>query len=93
MGRINSPTDSASNNNPFYPYTNARPSSRHPSGVNSLFCDGHTRFLSQEMDYQVYCQIMSSDGPEVKPSGAMMAPNTAVWTLLRNAPVNDAQIQ
>lgn len=93
LGRINSPTDSAENNNPYYPYTNARPSSRHPSGVNALFCDGHTRFLSQEIDYRVYCQLMSSDGPEIKPPGAMMAPNTTVWTMLRTAPLSEAQMQ
>jgi prepilin-type processing-associated H-X9-DG protein len=93
LGRINSPSDSAANGNPYYPYTNARPSSRHPSGVNALFCDGHTRFLSQEIDYLVYCQLMSSDGPGVRPPGAMMAPNTTTWLLLRTAPVNDSQIQ
>lgn len=92
LGRINSPSDLPANNNPYYPYTNARPSSRHPGGVTTLFCDGHVRFLSQEIDYLTYCLLMSSDGPGVQPPGAMMAPNTAVWTSLRTAAVNESQI-
>ena len=93
LGRINSPSDLAANGNPYYPYTNARPSSRHPSGVNSLFCDGHSRFLSQDIDYLVYCLLMTSDGPQVQPPGAMMPPNTATWTMLRNSPIDESQVQ
>ena len=93
FGRINSPSDSAANSNPYYPYTNARPSSRHPSGVNALFCDGHSRFVSQEIDYLVYCLLMTSDGPQIQPPGAMMPPNTATWTMLRNSPIDESQLQ
>ena len=37
----------------------ARPSSAHPGGVNAFFCDNHYRFLSEEMDYHVYTQLMT----------------------------------
>lgn len=40
----------------------ARPSSFHPGGVVAAFCDGHTQFLSDEMDYLVYCLLMTPDG-------------------------------
>jgi len=36
----------------------ARPSSRHSNGVNVAFCDGHTQFLREEIDYRVYQQLM-----------------------------------
>ncbi|HUY91262.1 MAG TPA: DUF1559 domain-containing protein [Pirellulales bacterium] len=42
-------------------YTMA-PASNHPSGVNVAFCDSHIRFLSQEIDYTVFCQLMSPNG-------------------------------
>lgn len=38
----------------------ARPSANHPGGVNAAFCDGHMQFLSSELDYQVYTQLMTS---------------------------------
>lgn len=44
------------------PYWFARPSSNHPTGVNAAFCDGHTRFLSQDIDYAVFCMLMTPWG-------------------------------
>ena len=92
FGRINSPADSPANNNANYPYTNARPSSNHPGGVNMLYCDGHGRYMSQDVDYRVYCLLMSSWGQQVMPSGAMMAPSTAVWNYLRTAVVDESTL-
>jgi len=38
------------------------PSSRHRGGgVNVVFCDGHTRFLSEKIDSWVYCQMLTSN--------------------------------
>jgi len=38
------------------------PSSRHRGGgVNTVFCDGHTRFLSEKIDSWVYCQMLTSN--------------------------------
>jgi prepilin-type N-terminal cleavage/methylation domain-containing protein/prepilin-type processing-associated H-X9-DG protein len=49
--------------NPEVPDFNyARPSSRHPGGANATFADGHQMFLRQDMDYEVYRQIMTPDG-------------------------------
>lgn len=90
-GKINSPAD-MSGSGPNYSYTNARPSSQHPGGVNMLFCDGHSRFVSQEIDYQVYCLLMSSYGQQVMPPGAMSTPNTPIWNYLRNAVVSEDAI-
>jgi prepilin-type N-terminal cleavage/methylation domain-containing protein/prepilin-type processing-associated H-X9-DG protein len=36
-----------------------RPSSRHPGGVNAVFCDVHARFLAEQIDYLVYQHLMT----------------------------------
>ncbi len=46
----------ATNNN------RARPSSFHPGGVNVVFCDSSTRFLREDIDYNVYRSLMTSSG-------------------------------
>jgi prepilin-type N-terminal cleavage/methylation domain-containing protein/prepilin-type processing-associated H-X9-DG protein len=40
----------------------ARPASRHPGGVMTTFCDGHTQFLSDSTDIGVYRHIMTPYG-------------------------------
>jgi|694.fasta_scaffold26126_4 prepilin-type N-terminal cleavage/methylation domain-containing protein/prepilin-type processing-associated H-X9-DG protein len=37
------------------------PSSRHPGGTGAVFCDGHTRFLSEKIEPWVYCQMLTSN--------------------------------
>jgi prepilin-type N-terminal cleavage/methylation domain-containing protein/prepilin-type processing-associated H-X9-DG protein len=37
----------------------ARPSSNHPGGVNAMFCDNHLSFISEEIPYRVYTQLMT----------------------------------
>jgi len=38
------------------------PSSNHGGGVVTVFCDGHTKFISDTLDYVTYVQLMSMDG-------------------------------
>jgi len=38
----------------------ARPSSRHPGGVLMTFCDGHTQFVAETIDYDTYRHIMTT---------------------------------
>jgi prepilin-type N-terminal cleavage/methylation domain-containing protein len=38
-----------------------RPSSNHPGGVVTTFCDGHQQFLSEQIDYLTYEQLMTPD--------------------------------
>ncbi|MEQ8791357.1 MAG: DUF1559 domain-containing protein [Pirellulaceae bacterium] len=40
----------------------ARPSSYHTYGVNMVFADGHVRFISQGINYNVYRQLMTPNG-------------------------------
>jgi prepilin-type N-terminal cleavage/methylation domain-containing protein/prepilin-type processing-associated H-X9-DG protein len=55
-------------------YANARPSSRHPGGFVVTFCDGHTRFLSESIGYDVYNRIMTPNGLEVKNASGTLEP-------------------
>ena len=50
-------------------YTAARPSSFHPGGVVAVFCDGGSEFISEEIDYLVYCQLMTPRGEQSGPAG------------------------
>lgn len=42
-------------------YRFARPASHHDGGVNVMYCDGHGSFLDDEIDYAVFCRLMSPD--------------------------------
>ncbi len=37
------------------------PSSNHPGGANVVFADGHTAFLQESVQPNVYCQLMTSN--------------------------------
>ncbi len=49
--------------------TFARPRSNHPSGFMVVFCDGHTKFVSESVSYGTYAQLMSSHGKKYRPAG------------------------
>ena len=61
----------------------ARPSAYHPGGVNATFCDGHTQWLRQDINYNVYVQLMTPRHDEIIP--AMSIP--PAW---RNYVLSDA---
>jgi prepilin-type N-terminal cleavage/methylation domain-containing protein/prepilin-type processing-associated H-X9-DG protein len=44
------------------PYQAAAPTSNHPGIVNVLFADGHARHVRKDMDYLVYCALMTPHG-------------------------------
>jgi prepilin-type processing-associated H-X9-DG protein len=39
-----------------------RPSSWHPGGFNVAYCDGRIVFMSDDIDYQLYARLMTSNG-------------------------------
>ena len=47
----------------------ARPSSNHSNGFNVCMADGSTRFISESVDYQIYCLLMSSSGRKCRDPG------------------------
>jgi prepilin-type processing-associated H-X9-DG protein len=40
---------------------NERPGSLHPGGAMAAFCDGHTKFIGDELANHVFIQLMTSD--------------------------------
>ena len=48
-----------------------RPSSFHPGGVVVTYADAHSSFLSADVDYLVYCQIMSPRGKYTLAAGIL----------------------
>jgi prepilin-type N-terminal cleavage/methylation domain-containing protein/prepilin-type processing-associated H-X9-DG protein len=44
----------------------AYPSSRHPGGVNTSFCDGHVEFMRETVEPLVYGQLMTSNSKRSK---------------------------
>jgi prepilin-type N-terminal cleavage/methylation domain-containing protein len=92
-GTINAPRDATNAGNPAS-MNNARPSSNHPGVVVVVFCDGHSRTLRSEIDYGVYCLLMSPNGREVAPAGGTWAgassPNNQAY--LQTSPLNDREL-
>ncbi len=73
-------------------YQYARPSSRHPQGVNVLFCDGHSRFLSQDVEYGIFCLLMTPNGQNCNTPGnaALVTPSSSNnYFYLRTTPMKD----
>jgi prepilin-type processing-associated H-X9-DG protein len=48
----------------------ARPASLHERGVNVVYCDGHTRFIEERLDFRIYAAQMTPHGPEAKWPGS-----------------------
>lgn len=47
------------------------PSSNHPGGVCAAFCDGSTKFVSEDIDLLVYKRIITPAGTRLNASGVM----------------------
>lgn len=59
---------------------NGRPSSNHPGGFIATMCDGHSQFISEDIEYRVYCLLMTPDGANAKyPNGGAMVGYPMTW--------------
>ena len=67
--KINAPVATPDATNYYFYFVH--PASNHPGGVNVSFCDGHARFLSQEIDYFVYCLLMTPHGAQCNTPGTI----------------------
>ncbi len=81
---------------------NGRPSSTHPGGFLVTMCDGHSQFMSEDIEYRIYCLLMAPDSAGAKyPYGANPPvavsypgyPNTGWYVGGVLIPINDADIQ
>ncbi|HEV3343453.1 MAG TPA: DUF1559 domain-containing protein [Pirellulales bacterium] len=87
--RINGPPDAL-------PINRARPSSNHSGFVNVAFCDGHTRSISQDIDYGVWCLLMTPDGRHCNDPGKVELERESSqnnYHFLRYTDVDDSKVQ
>jgi type II secretory pathway pseudopilin PulG len=99
----NAPTSQVLNKNPGLSptsdYDNGRPSSNHPGGFLATMCDGSTRFISEDMEWRVYCLLMAPDSQNVQDpnSSSVLYPTFYYPNLWLNAagliPFTDADLQ
>jgi prepilin-type N-terminal cleavage/methylation domain-containing protein len=60
---------------------NGRPSSSHPGGFIVTMCDGSSKFLSEDIEYRVYCLVMAPDSQNAVATVYTAAPvYPATWT-------------
>ena len=61
-----------------YDITYARPSSYHPGGAVFVYCDGHTQFINDSIDYFILTVLMSPNGDATRQavSGFSICPVT-----------------
>jgi prepilin-type N-terminal cleavage/methylation domain-containing protein/prepilin-type processing-associated H-X9-DG protein len=75
---------------PTSPY--ARPSSNHPGGAVVTYCDGHTSFIADSINYQVYAMLMTSSGvqaqPPANPTNAPFDPTKNLYLKYQTIDVN-----
>jgi len=69
-GRVSWPSSPSDTSNPAVPPASptvnsnfaARPASNHPGGVQACFAGGNIRFIKDDIDYRVYCLLMTPNG-------------------------------
>ena len=70
--------------------TYARPSSAHPGGANFVYCDTHTKFVSENIDYLVFTLLMTSNGTGARNVGANAG--TPLNQLFTTTPLDEGQV-
>ena len=65
--------------------SHARPSSFHTNGFNVVFADGTTKFISESIDYGVYCQLMTSNSRNLKDPSTNTATAVTLPALTANS--------
>lgn len=107
--KINAPQNSSGSGGTVNYQYFMHPASNHPTGVNVGFCGGNVQFMSQDVDYSVFCLLMTPWGqwcntPGMPAATAMdmgSSPNAGIYypsgtqnyTYLRNRPVDEASIR
>ncbi|HEV3416927.1 MAG TPA: DUF1559 domain-containing protein [Pirellulales bacterium] len=74
----------------------ARPSSNHPGGAVVTYCDGHTSFIADSINYQIYAMLMTSSGvqsqPPANPTNLPFDPSKNAYVRLQTLDSNNNPI-
>jgi prepilin-type N-terminal cleavage/methylation domain-containing protein/prepilin-type processing-associated H-X9-DG protein len=73
-------------------YAYARPSSLHKGGVNVVFCDGHSRFLRQNINPLVFAAIMTTDRVNCSSPGKAVTSDNSVISI-RTQQINETDFR
>jgi prepilin-type N-terminal cleavage/methylation domain-containing protein/prepilin-type processing-associated H-X9-DG protein len=60
-------------------------SSNHPGGALVVFCDGHTRYLKDDLQVKVYSQLLTSNQNELSPAPSVPSSWNATYKVLAEA--------
>lgn len=83
---INVTAESAPLNDMAQEFQMRYPSSRHlGAGVNVVFCDGHTTFLSDKVDSWVYCQLLTSNSKNLETDASKPGSRAYRWQVVPGA--------
>lgn len=66
--------------------------SSHGSGANVAFCDGHTSYLRDDIDYIVYVQLMTPNGRKCVDPASHSPASTAIQAFQNAAPLSEKDI-
>jgi prepilin-type N-terminal cleavage/methylation domain-containing protein/prepilin-type processing-associated H-X9-DG protein len=69
--KINAQVTTGGSSATLYPQYFMHPSSNHPTAVNVAFCDGHARNIGQDVDYTVFCLLMTPFGQQCNTPGSV----------------------
>jgi prepilin-type N-terminal cleavage/methylation domain-containing protein/prepilin-type processing-associated H-X9-DG protein len=74
----------------------ARPGSNHGSGANVAFCDGHSTYLRDDIDYIVYVQLITPNGRKCVDaanwSNETTVPTGTIYKFRNAAPLSEKDI-
>jgi prepilin-type processing-associated H-X9-DG protein len=71
----------------------ARPGSNHGSGANVAYCDGHSTYLRDDIDYIVYVQLMTPNGRKCVDPTAWTPVVAPITTYRAAPPLSEKDIQ
>ena len=80
---------------------NGRPSSAHSGGFLVTMCDGHSQFMSDDIEYRVFCLLMAPDSAGARYPNGTTTPVPVVYPGYPNGwyssgvltPISEADIQ
>ena len=73
-----------------YQRRSPRPSGNHDSGVNVIFCDAHSAFISENIDWMTWCLLFTPSGRQVmQPANSGKMKDNQVLAPFRYTPLNE----
>ena len=72
-----------------YAFRSPRPSGNHDSGVNVIFCDAHSAFISENIDWMTWQLLHSANGRQTMKPDSDKYSNDSLLDIFRYTPLNE----